>query len=900
VVDNFRQNTEALAQVLNSRGDAVKDMLAARLQAFEDMFNQGGTALSVKVSRDASTLGSLITRHIAEFDRTVKTYGGELVERLGQRTQDVAEAMRNYVDTFDQRLTGRAGELTGSIDVRLSQFEEQIGSRVSELTARLTDGGKRVVDTLDGRIGAVTSTITTRGAEVADAIGAKIAQIDQTLGARALEVANTLDSRVTRFEDLLVGRAETVTNQLEARTKAAADALHARLEQVGQSIKTSSADAERSLSQIGLITSETLRTSASEVERTLLDVSTEVSRNFVGKADEIADAVSRRTNEMATVLSDKSGGVLAAITEKGQQFASDVSKATDEAMKSIEDKGFVFTRTMLDNSAEISRMINSAGEAASNTVNRTLNDLNDTAQKAIELSKSTATATVSEMLETHNMLRADTTALFERLREANIMLQEVLTGSHANMSALENTLVLRVSEFVTAMTEVTGATGAVTNRVETNIADFREVTARVIADLGELASQFNAHGRDLANAAEQIDRSNQRTEDGINERRVTLDSLVATLDIRTEDLDQRLKRFSGLLDESLEAASARARDIARVVSESTAEGSRAISEQYERVREHADDERRRTAEAMRSIYDQTAGDTHAMFSDANERFAETVQGMKQMAAEMQRELETTRAELRRGMFELPQETAESTAQMRRVIVDQIEALAELNRIVARHGRNLDAVEPRRPLREETPRAAAGSRGELSARPAPRNDVGSFAPAARRTETPSLSPPASATSRTGWLTDLLSRASREEGEPERDLPRETAREPLRGGEERTPRHSIESLDSLSVDIARMIDHDAAADLWDRFKRGERNVFTRRLYTLQGQQAFDEIRKKYRADREFKQTVDRYIGEFEHLLDEVERDDRGQVVARTYLTSETGKVYTMLAHAAGRFD
>jgi hypothetical protein len=26
----------------------------------------------------------------------------------------------------------------------------------------------------------------------------------------------------------------------------------------------------------------------------------------------------------------------------------------------------------------------------------------------------------------------------------------------------------------------------------------------------------------------------------------------------------------------------------------------------------------------------------------------------------------------------------------------------------------------------------------------------------------------------------------------------------------------------------------------------------------------------------------------------------VVARTYLTSETGKVYTMLAHAAGRFE
>ena len=49
-----------------------------------------------------------------------------------------------------------------------------------------------------------------------------------------------------------------------------------------------------------------------------------------------------------------------------------------------------------------------------------------------------------------------------------------------------------------------------------------------------------------------------------------------------------------------------------------------------------------------------------------------------------------------------------------------------------------------------------------------------------------------------------------------------------------------------------------------------------------------------------AVDRYIAEFERLLEEVSRDDRGQVVARTYLTSETGKVYTMLAHAAGRFD
>ncbi len=167
-----------------------------------------------------------------------------------------------------------------------------------------------------------------------------------------------------------------------------------------------------------------------------------------------------------------------------------------------------------------------------------------------------------------------------------------------------------------------------------------------------------------------------------------------------------------------------------------------------------------------------------LFQNANERFAEAVQGMKQMAAEMQRELEATRGELRRGVFELPQETAESASQMRRVIVDQIEALAELNRIVARHGRNLDAVEPVRRTREEPALAVVGGRSDLPPRndatprnermppprPVQRSEPASFAPAARRApaEVPSLTPTPAAPGR-GWLTDLLNRASRDENE-----------------------------------------------------------------------------------------------------------------------------------------
>ena len=169
--------------------------------------------------------------------------------------------------------------------------------------------------------------------------------------------------------------------------------------------------------------------------------------------------------------------------------------------------------------------------------------------------------------------------------------------------------------------------------------------------------------------------------------------------------------------------------------------------------------------------------------------------------------------------------------------------------------------------------------------------GRGSPPPRRSEPPPQpQPQAEGSGRGGWLGDLLGRASREESEPA----------PAPTPDSRQARRAIESLDSLSVDIARMIDHDAAAELWERYKRGERNVFTRRLYTMQGQKTFDEIRNRYRSDREFKTTVDRYIAEFERLLNEVSQDERGQATARSYLTSDTGKVYTMLAHAAGRFE
>jgi hypothetical protein len=768
------------------------------------------------------------------------------------------------------------------------------------------------------------------------------AEVESLLGNLASSTSERIRAGALDAERTLTGLSSTIGGTIKQDAAEIEHTLNTLASSTSEAIRGSAHDAERTLTSLSSGVTTVLKQNASEVERTLLGVGAEVVRTFTAKADEMTTAVGNKAGEITRLLDDKSSNLLSAIENKGRTLVSEVSRITDATVSAIESRGVATARVLVSNSEEISRLINDSTNNASATLTRQMRDLQEQTRSAVDQSQRTSSAAVSEMHETHNMLRTDVNALFERLREANTLLQDVLGGATENLASIEGSLSTRVAEFVVAMNDVGERSNSAGIQVDEHIKSFQAMSGNVLREITALAEQFDVHGRALAAAATLVDKSNTEIKTTLGGSRESVEGLVRDLTertgelstaintkteelskainaktdelsaalsgnterlhevlgtrteavmtefgARTDALEQRLKRFGVLLTESFETSDARARDIARVIAEATTEGARAITGQYELVRSTSEEESRRTSEALRGIYEQATGDTSSLFKQTAEQFAEIVRDLKSMTGEMQRELEGTREQLRKGILELPQETADSAAQMRRVIVDQIEALAELNRIVARHGRGIDAADnTRRTVREEAVAASASGRGSVVRPIAPESRAP--APAPRQSEPrPAPAPAQTGDGRSGWLSDLLTRASREEEAP-----------PAR--EERPARHTIESLDSISVDIARMIDHDAATELWDRYKRGERNVFTRRLYTIQGQQTFDEIRKRYRADREFRQTVDRYIGEFERLLEEVSRDDRGQVVARTYLTSETGKVYTMLAHAAGRFD
>ncbi len=139
----------------------------------------------------------------------------------------------------------------------------------------------------------------------------------------------------------------------------------------------------------------------------------------------------------------------------------------------------------------------------------------------------------------------------------------------------------RVSEFVAAMTDLSSKSGTTAAKVEQHLGNFNTITSKVLGQIGDLADQFSSHGRTLADAVELLESGNRRTDESVAHRQANIETLVSTLDTRAEDFGQRLQRFSALLEESLNTATARAGEIAGLIAQTSNESVQTIEQQYE-------------------------------------------------------------------------------------------------------------------------------------------------------------------------------------------------------------------------------------------------------------------------------------------------------------------------------
>ena len=129
-------------------------------------------------------------------------------------------------------------------------------------------------------------------------------------------------------------------------------------------------------------------------------------------------------------------------------------------------------------------------------------------------------------------------------------------------------------------------------------------------------------------------------------------------------------------------------------------------------------------------------------------------------------------------------------------------------------------------------------------------------------------------------------------------RERAQEQVDSGFARRMALITESLNSTTIDISKAFDNEVTDTAWAAYLRGDRGIFTRRavrLLNAQDQRAVVDI---YNEDGDFRETVNRYINDFEAMLRSVLSTEEGNAIAVTLLSSDMGKLYVALAQALDR--
>ena len=110
--------------------------------------------------------------------------------------------------------------------------------------------------------------------------------------------------------------------------------------------------------------------------------------------------------------------------------------------------------------------------------------------------------------------------------------------------------------------------------------------------------------------------------------------------------------------------------------------------------------------------------------------------------------------------------------------------------------------------------------------------------------------------------------------------------------------VESLNSSAIDISKAFANDVTDTAWASYLRGDRGIFTRRAVRLLDHGDARAVAEIYEADGDFRETVNRYIHDFEAMLRSVLSTRDGHALAVTLLSSDMGKLYVALAQAIER--
>jgi len=905
------EGNQALEQSIDTKTSDLSTVLANAGQSVSSIINSGSASISEESNQMIQALEQSIDTKTSDLSTVLANAGQSVSSIINSGSASISEKSNQMIQAFDVVQQKMVDEFVRQGDTTTKNLEDSLSIRASEFSERVAESGEIIQTSIIDKLSQMNSSMTMVGEKLVSSLGmraeeldtllsSKSSEIDTLLASKNSEIDNTLDSRLSGFNEALTGHVDTSIGKLKTstatlleNTKQAEEIIQLRSQSVEETLKKSTIEFTENVGK----NIQAIESSSSAMDEKLSAASEQIKSTITGGTEELGNLMSsnsgilqeqftEKTETLAGILNNSldavekqfnaGGEILEANLEKGKtELLGTISKAIADSSKVIDDSTEGLSSTLSERIGEMNSKLDHKTAQFNRLLSERANELTnilDEKASPIASELESVSAVISERLTgISDTVSTNTTTLFNNLGDTKDVLENLTEQTAINLTSMRTQVMEQANNFAQLIADSQEAMSTSTAISENVQAKLQTTSTNLLEGMQDVVGRVEMQGHNLQEATQLIDKSQSNFEATVDSKQVTLKELANLVTQRSEQLNENVNAFGNVITTLVEKVAHTSQDLGGTVST----------------------------------------DISNAIDEATSRFNETVSAMRNAAYEMRNELEETREEMRRGVLELPEETSHSANAMRRVVTDQLSAMKDLTRIIEESGQLLDSkpsfqtqVQAPQPVTEATaPQPASPPPSRLpKAVPKPQPRAFKPLPAARPNNStqeriPLRAPQVQSRPTSseipveegnGWVSDLLRRASQE---PEQERS---------SGVTRRPRSGPPSLKNLSADIPNAIDDVVISDLWNRYRDGENDLFSRDIYNLNGQHLFDQIARNYAQNNELKSGIDSYIADFEERLSQATEQGTSDQAIQNYLTSDQGKIYTMFAHAAGRYN
>lgn len=917
---SISERTSNFEETIEGRTKHLAETLTASTSSLSDSFGMHTDKFAQAIAEGTVTLESTLTNQTKEFAEKLGTRSQQLSDAMGTRTNEFGEILADRTQKLSDVLESRTTEFDGALSSRTEALSDTIGAETERMTQALDASSSAVNEEIRAQTNKIASTVESQSSVVQERVDEAMRNVSETMEGRANHVSAIISSKISEVN-------ESIGHEVDDAVKRLSDAesgVTARIDSAAGNIADSAQHAAQ-LIEGGM---DAARLSISEMVDERLGTLPEA---ITARADITADRLSALNENISTSLGKTMSDletsadhieetISSRIASASMSIANDVTESTErmdvavraaleqvrDATRHIEDlvevKALDTANTLGAKVEEMNQTISSYSNSFSNLIDdksekleTALRSHGNILRSALEESSGTAEELMSA---SSSRILTDVNEALKKLNDGNLLLQRVLETSSTNLANLENSVADHTRSYASTIKDAVGATEHAGELVSQHVGALQTTIQSMVGEFGTLLGSLDTEAANINNAADTLNNAGNLTIDTLENRRDAMEALVLSFTARADDVDDRMRSFAQSIAETVNDTERRLATARRAMEDALDGTAQTVTERLDSITQSASSQSQQAGDQVRRVQQSLVDEIQSAFDEATSRFDQTANAMRATAHQVGSELEATRSELQRGVVELPEETRASAAAMRRVVAEQIEALNELNNIVRSQPGTHDVSNRRRPQsaspaapRDVAPRAREPQPRPQPARQPSRNDDGGVAALLRPQSQPQRAPEApqrgnQAADRDdengSWLRDVLRNASASQQ-----------------ADTSTSQRGV-NLSNLTDEVTRAMDNNALLDAWQRYRTGETNVFSRRIYTLTGQGTYDEVRKKIQRDPDFARTAKAYMEEFEQFLSNTAADPQSNTSMQEQLVSDRGKVYTMLAHASGRLS